>query len=186
MCLPQDAEPQTAGARTESWGGYTVETRPVIDFEATAQGARGDLTRWLGPADGRNLLLGGLGLHQERTPWLPGPEEDPCGSRFGPLGAECATLRFVEAAAAVGNDGGRLDRWMAAMQDPLASYGADPVFEASTSIYNPKLAGSEGRFYNTSNGSPEIGPGGGPLMWHPEVRCKGCRPSHAGCCACRW
>lgn len=39
---------------------------------------------------------------------------------------------------------------------PTAPYGKDPVFDVSSSLYDNRVEGREGNYYNTSEGSGEI------------------------------
>jgi hypothetical protein len=141
------------------WKGYAVESgsKPV-EPDAMAQGARADLARWVGAGSGRNLLLGGLSVHQTRDARLPAEGTDVCGGRFGSLTTACAELRFLDATAQASGVAGDLQvqAWITELRDPMHPYGSDPVFESTNTLYIPSLANNEERFYNTSTGSDEV------------------------------
>ena len=42
------------------------------------------------------------------------------------------------------------------MVNPLNPYGSDPVFVRDTALYNPKMMGREGEFYNMTSGSKDV------------------------------
>ena len=52
--------------------------------------------------------------------------------------------------------------------DPLTPFGADPVFQVGKDLYNPRLTGREGEFYNMTALSEDVGVTGWPRPFHPR------------------
>ena len=54
------------------------------------------------------------------------------------------------------------------LYDPLNPYGSDPVFMRSAALYNPRMAGKEGDFYNLTAGSLDVNIQGRPNGFYPR------------------
>ena len=55
------------------------------------------------------------------------------------------------------------------LYDPLKPFGSDPVFMRSKALYNPRMAGKEGDFYNLTAGSPDVNIQGRPNGFYPRA-----------------
>ena len=74
--------------------------------------------------------------------------------------------RAMEGDASSNNNGHHLilEEW----NDPLTPFGADPVFQVGKELYNPRLTGREGEFYNMTASSEDVGVTGWPRPFHPR------------------
>ena len=161
-----------AGRKAFTWSGYSLYSASGgLSVQEITRTGNITLPRYIG-VEGRNLLLGGLHVHQRRSGLTS--DMDECSSRHTHLSARCLRVRYLEgaaaAAAASAAEGDRrtLERFLAELADPMHPFGSDPAFMVDKALSNPWLTGREGEFYNVSAGSPEINFRSFPYMWFPR------------------
>lgn len=136
--LPQGLTPRL------QYGGYELEVaagRPPAGLTVTYD-SRGIPERRRTAGARGNRVVGGLMLHQVRRRLdqvVLGRDSEACQSKFGPLRAECVRSKYSTKN----------------LQD-LGGIGEDPVFDRSSSIYSPDVAGRAWAYYNFSEGNSEI------------------------------
>mmetsp|Transcript_37267 Transcript_37267/g.94211 ORF Transcript_37267/g.94211 Transcript_37267/m.94211 type:complete len:1133 (+) Transcript_37267:177-3575(+) len=177
----------TGAAPGESWNGYVLGTAHAV--------ARGKETlpprpRWYDAASGSNVLLGGVKLHmtRQRTDYAACEDALPSlaakrgggailplgGRRFSQFMSACNTLATALAGQSGSQEEGGYVQQLLAEAEPLHPYGRDPAFMLSSELYNWRLKGLEGRYYNLSAGvlgeragdrDPEVNLFGNPYGW---------------------
>lgn len=148
-----------------TWGGYLLEIGPARSIpELPLRQSNATLPRWVG-ATGRNLVLGGLDLSQQRSGLQ---SNDVCDVRFHHLSLQCQTVEFYELvtnSTSSAKDRELIATYVASLSDPLHPFGSDPVFVVDKSLYNAMLGGLEGEYYDPKT---EMNVNGAPYMWFPR------------------
>ncbi|KAK9816624.1 hypothetical protein WJX72_002981 [[Myrmecia] bisecta] len=107
------------------------------------------------PVDGSNIVVGGILLNQIRRPTA-------CGSKFDTLNGACSDLVLLPYSNTL-VPGSAANQCPADMPEDMCPikmrpYGIDPVFNPVSVMYDPRLAGLEDQYYNTSDGSGDYSP----------------------------
>jgi hypothetical protein len=105
-------------------------------------------------------LITGVVLRQTRRAATPA-----CGRRFSKLHLACTLATLLPASYFDGN--------------ALRPYGREQAFHPSMPQYQPDLQGAEATYFNTSAGSPEVGPTGFPYLFFAR-QMRGLRRTHDG------
>ena len=142
------------------------------DLRATADLSKAAIrNRYIGAPD-RNRVLGGVLVHQIRSAvdstYCDNPTEGPLGGRlpgakFTKLGNLCAQHAFLKS---LQDNGTYFKKWEEVNRDPVHPFGSDPMWIRSSRLFKPNLGGSEGDFYNMTEGSDEVSKFSGMMLTH--------------------
>ena len=147
---------------TDEYFGYRVAAFEE-DTRAYSLFGKGALVRdrFIGGPD-RNRVIGGVLVHLKRadvnTSYCDLPTEGPFGGvlpgpKFIKLSRSCEERRFLQT---LGDNGTYFTQWNEIMNNKTHPYGSDPMWIRSSGLFDESMGGSEGNFYNMSEGSKEV------------------------------
>eukprot|EP00798_Chlamydomonas_sp_ICE-L_P008477 gene8477-4838_t len=144
-----------SGESARSWSGYFLGSPGDFSTLDEEDWAKALATRNVGMKN--NRIIGGLLLHTTRTEDIAECSTDSLSNR---LDATCSINSLRSTLSSNGASDERLDQLFGT--DAVRSYGIDPVFLRSSTLYDTGLLNQYDVYYNTSNSS-EVGPNGVPL-----------------------
>ena len=147
---------------TDDYFGYRIAAFQE-DTRAYSLFGKGGLVRdrFIGGAD-RNRVIGGVLVHLKRadvnTSYCDLQTEGPFGGalpgqKFVKLSRNCEERRFLQT---LGENGTYFTQWNEIMNNKTHPYGSDPIWIRSSGLFDESMGGSEGNFYNMSEGSKEV------------------------------
>jgi len=158
---------------TREWLGYTVAPSRQEGQAKLTRDNTGEVAQYLGAGRSGNRVLGGLLLNLRRSK-LASPRDCRRTNDVYTTWLHTAITPLPDFTGLSWTCRNRLHSEPEEGEE-LKPYGADPVFSSQSELYNPRLLGREGDFYNVSSGSDEVDSNGFPHAWfhsslpsHPE------------------